>query len=111
MNQNAKFGYVVTSTTGLIEEGFSLLNVESFKTGEIDAASPYPVDESPVAVFATCEAAEKAIDDITPPGKHPAVWAGLDVKSAYEVAIDYLFEAETHKGMDGFSVPCVKSTI
>ena len=85
---NAKFGYVITSTPGLIEDGSFILSADGIRSGEVEAASPYPADEEKIAIYPNRETAEKVMNSLVPDGKTPECFAGLGVQPAYPIAVE-----------------------
>ena len=102
-DKEAKYGYVITCTPGLIDEGNCVLSSDGIKRGEIEPASFLPIDENPAAVFATRECATSAMLSLS---ERPAV-DGLGIESAYDRAFDYLFD-DLVEGMSGFVIPDVR---
>lgn len=106
MTQNeTKYGYVITCTEGLIEEGNYVLSADGIANGVISPASAMPMCELPAAVFATREEAEKALSKLS---AKPLI-DGLGVESAYVRAFDYLYDGVV-AGMNGFNIPIMDWT-
>lgn len=100
---NAKYGYVITSTPGLIADGAYPLEATALAKGEIEPAIP---GESSAAVFATREAAEAAMLALVPEGSTPAVFAGLNIAPTWEAASQHVVYGWV-TGEAGFVVPTV----
>lgn len=107
-DRDARYGYVIVSTPGLITEGSFPVD----ETGE-RAAADWPEHEDRdgdgprglVAVFETRKLAEDWMARaITPPGKDPACWGGFSVASAFDAAPQQLAYGLC-KGMAGFVIP------
>jgi hypothetical protein len=98
MTSTAKYGYCITTTPGLIDDGSYPLSAAALRRGEIKRSNNDP------AIWSTREAAEAAMRGLIPKGKSPSVYAGLSVQAAFDLcAVDIAYGFA--EGMDGFSVP------
>lgn len=102
MNTTAKYGYVVTTTPGLLEEGSFPVNRKGNRANCENSGDP----DSIVPVFATEEEATAAMIAFTPAGEDPAVWAGYSVAHTYDAAPLHLAH-DMVEGQDGFQVPAL----
>lgn len=69
----AKYGYTITCTPGLVQEGSWPLEVEAFERGEIRC----PRTNDSIPAWRTKEEAEQAMIRLCPEGTSPSVYAGL----------------------------------
>lgn len=100
---SAKYGYVITTSPGLIADGTYPLEATALALGEIEPAIP---GESSAAVFETAEAAESAMMALVPAGSTPGVYAGLAIASAWDAAPHHVVYGWV-TGQAGFVVPTV----
>lgn len=96
----AKYGYVITSTPGLLEEGSFALSAEALKKGEIKRSIP---GESDAAVFATVAEADAAMLALVPEGSTPGSYAGLGVEPTWEACPQALVYGWV-EGQNGFEI-------
>lgn len=99
---SAKYGYVITTTPGLLEEGSFAVNRKGDRANCVNAGDPNSI----VPVWGTREEAEAAMIDMTPAGSTPATWAGLDVDACYDAARLHL-AYDMVIGMGEFKVPAL----
>ena len=94
-----KYGYVITTTPGLLSEGSCPVNRNGYPAkceNDGDYASIVPI-------YATRAAAEAAMMAMTPEGSTPSTWAGYRVDMAYSAAPLHLAHGMVI-GMGGFAL-------
>lgn len=98
---NSKYGYIITSTPGQIEEGSYPITIAAIKENEALSETV----SSDFAVFQTQARATTAMHKLVPAGSTPEAWAGLRVELAYPYIISAVFASRNYVGVDDFIVP------
>lgn len=106
MMSSAKYGYVITSTPGLISEGRFPLSAKGIAANQVERGFWSGSDcNEPIAVFETIAAAEAAIASLVPAGSTPATYAGLSVEPTFDKCVTEVVHGVGLVGMSGFVVP------